>query len=399
MIRMKNPERFEPRSTLLRAIAVVLALVLALLAADWSASASSAPVHSKATGSALAKQLVARAQRPVSFTRPGPALHLTKAARTKLRGKMIYYVANGLNFPFTQALLSGFRQAAGLVGVRIVAVDGAGQASQASRLIDQGVARKAAIIVIQSFPANQLTAAIQDAKRARIPVIEEFEADPQRPPPSERAIGVSATSTFCYSCAGRQVADLAVANLGTKVNAVVFNVPEIGVSSLERDGFTREMKLLCPTCKVSSVDAPLATWNTQLGKLTSSVLQRDQSVNFLFPLFDSMIAIMKPSILSANAQNRVKIGSYNATLPAMQELKVGNTVIGDVGGMNAWVGWGTMDQVLRLLTGRTPVPNENVPNRTFTKTNIGSVNLKQNETTWYGAVRFRAKYRRLWGLG
>jgi hypothetical protein len=68
----------------------------------------------------------------------------------------------------------------------------------------------------------------------------------------------------------------------------------------------------------------------------------------------------------------------------------------DVGGSEHWVGWAAVDQALRVLLHKPVVANENVPNRTFTKTNINTINIHASDSTWYG-VNFEADYKKLWG--
>jgi ribose transport system substrate-binding protein len=239
---------------------------------------------------------------------------------------------------------------------------------------------------------------VQAAKKAGIPVIEFGSGDPSLPPPASKRIGVSAISTFCYSCAGREMARLAIAQSNGKVNAVVYDVPGISVAAVERDGIVSEFKRLCPTCKVKVVQAPLAQWSTLLPSLTSSSLRSDPGVNYLMPLFDAAIPLIRPAAIQVGASERVKIVSYNGSTPAVTDLKKGNQLVsGIVGGPPQWIGWAMIDQAVRLLTGHPPVANENVPDRTFDSTNVGSIDLKQSNDKWYGAVDFRSKYKKLWG--
>ena len=57
-----------------------------------------------------------------------------------------------------------------------------------------------------------------------------------------------------------------------------------------------------------------------------------------------------------------------------------------------------VDQVVRVLSGGSAVGDEKVPNRTFDKTNLASIDLTQDESHWYGTFDFRAFYRTLWGV-
>jgi ribose transport system substrate-binding protein len=389
-----------PRRRRARVALVLLAAAVALTVPaacgdddDSSSGGGGGGTSSANAGVETAKKEVEALEAPVKFVAPGPAIPVGD----KLRGKTIYVVANGLNFPFVQAMLGALKEGAAAVGAKVVAVDGAGDATKASKLVEQGVGRNVDAIIIQSFPAEQLTAALKTAKAAGIPVIELTGRDPQAPPQNLKDVGVEAIASFCYTCAGRQMAQFAVADTDGDVNAVLFDVPEIGVSKLERDGFTSELKKLCPDCKVKVVQAPLAQWNKDLPSLTTSVLQRDPNVNYLVPLYDSMVAIMEPAIAAAQATD-VKVVSYNATEPALTMLKDGKLVAGDVGGMNAWLGWAAMDQIARLATGSEPAADTRIPHRIFTAANIDSIDLSKLETEWYGGIDLASEYKKLWGV-
>jgi len=389
-----------PRRHGVRAILVALTACLALVSlgacGDDDADSSSAGGSGGGEASAEvaeARKAVRALEAPVEFVAPGPAIEVGDS----LRGDTIYVVANGLNFPFVQAMLGALKQGADAVGAKVVAVDGAGDTTKAAQLVERGVGRNVDAIVIQSFPAEQLTAALRSAKAASIPVVELTGRDPQAPPASLREVGVEAIASFCYTCAGQQMAQFAVADTDGDVNAVLFDVPEIGVSKLERQGFTSELKELCPDCQVKVVDAPLAQWNKDLPSLTTSVLQRDPNVNYLVPLYDSMIALMEPAVARAQATD-VKVVSYNATEPALTMLEDGQLVAGDVGGMNAWLGWAAMDQIARLATDNEPAADVEIPHRIFTADNIDSIDLSAPETEWYGDLDLAAEYTKLWGV-
>ena len=72
--------------------------------------------------------------------------------------------------------------------------------------------------------------------------------------------------------------------------------------------------------------------------------------------------------------------------------------VGDIGVNGAWIGWASMDEVLRALTHHPALPDEKIGFRAFTPTNIGSLDLSQNPSTWYGSTDFAARYLTLWGL-
>jgi ribose transport system substrate-binding protein len=280
--------------------------------------------------------------------------------------------------------------------MKFKAVDGAGQPAKAANLIQLAISQHAAAIIVQAFASSALSAPIAEAKKAGIPVIEEFEQDPGLPSAKARALGVVGEAVSCYKCGGKALADLVVADSGGKANVAFIDVPDIIGSLNVKSGFISELKRLCPACKVTVAHSPVAQWGG-LGTLTSSLL-RDQSINYLVPALDAMIAIMKPAIYAANAQDRVRVAAYNATLPAMQDLKKGVLMAGLAGNPPEWIGWAAVDQALRALSGQKPIADELVPNRMFTRANIGSVDLSKPTVDWFGVTHFREGYKKLWGV-
>lgn len=325
---------------------------------------------------------------------PGPALKVG----ARLRGKTVLYVANSLSFPFTQSVLKGAREAGALLGLKVEAVDAQYDPSNATRLIQQGITRKVSVIAVMSFAYSTIPTALQAAKAAHIPVIEMFEGDPGPPVPAEANLGVAATATYDYSDVGRKIAHFIVADSKGKARILAVNAPDIGSTKWYLKAFRSEMQRLCPTCPITVKDSPVSNWQTGLQTLTSSSLKADPSINYLFPLFDSMSPIMKPAVTALNREHSIKIVSYNASVPNMQNLaKLTDPEVADVGGGLRWFGWGLVDQSARLLLGAKPVPNLNIPNRTFDHNNIRRIHVNQDESTWY-CIDFRSHYKKLWGL-
>jgi ribose transport system substrate-binding protein len=362
--------------------------------ASTSAGAASTTSGSASSGVAKAQAALKVDEAPSKWVAPGPSLTVSP----KVKGKTIAYIANGLALPFTQSLVGGVKDAAQTVGMKVTVTDGAGQAAQFARLIQQAIGAKAAVIVIQSEPFSALVAPIKAAKQAGIPVILDTDGDPALPTSEEAAAGVVATTSFCYSCVGTSIANFIVATSKGDANVGEVNVPDVGPDKAYTDQFKADLNSLCPDCKLKTVGEPLAQWTTGLPSLTSSLLKSDPNINYLFPHYDGMVALMKPSVLALGRGSTVKIVSYNADLPNMQAIaKPDDPEWADVGGSEHWLGWATVDQVIRLLGGEKPLESENVPNRTFDKTNIGQIDLTANESTWYG-VDFATEYKKLWGL-
>ncbi len=374
---------------------VALLSVSVIIAGLGLGAATGASASSSGSGVATAKTLVAKASAKDTWTTPGPAI----SVGNKLKGKKVFFLANGITFPFVVDMLGGVKAAAALLGMTVLTGDGAGSSVTAARLIEEATAEKVSAIIDEGFSDSEISAPLKAAKAAGIKVIEYGAGKPSLPTSTESANGVSALATFCYPCAGTSMADLAIAQSNGNADAAIFAVPGISVSPGMVSAIENEFHKLCSACKVKVIYVPLAVWSTELASDTSSAVRADPKLDYLLPLFDSMFSYMEPAIVQAGATSRVHMISYNATSPGVTDLAEGNqNVTGDVGGAPAWVGWAAMDQIARLLTGNKALASEDVPNRTFDPQNVKTLNLKASDDTWYG-VNFAAQYRKLWGFG
>ena len=374
---------------------LLLALVSAALLVAGCGDDDSGDGGSGPSGSSVAeaKKLLSQDEEPVEFEAPGPAID----PGDELEGKTYFQIVNGLEFPFTQGVVKGAKDAAEVLGMEVVVTDGAGSTSKAARLIDQAIGRDVDALAIYGFDDAALDAPIKEAKDAGIPVVMVASQDQAAPTAEQTERGVEAIASFSYSGAGEAAANWMVADSDGKVNVVVFDVPDIGASAAEKGAFYDQLEKLCPDCETKEVDSPLAQWQSGLPGQTTSAIQQDPNVNYLFPMYDGMVFSMIPAVNRANAQDRVKITTYNASEPLLADIKDGKPPMGsDIGGSTEWVGWALIDQGARLLLGEQPVDDVKVPNRTFTERSMRDLDPAAGQAELYGAD-FEAGYRELWG--
>jgi ribose transport system substrate-binding protein len=333
------------------------------------------------------------AKAPVSFKDPGPALDATKVA-----GKSIFFLVNSTQLPFVQSLIDGVKEAGKAAGLKVTVGDGKNQATEQLRLLQQAVSTKPAAIIVFGLSAKQLAGGLKAAKSAGIPVIETVVGDPSMPTAQEQAdYGIVSNPTYCYSCAAALIADYAMVNLNGKVNALMTLDPGAASSLAQKSGFANEFAKYCPACTVKYVNTPTADSFRSTGSAAQAAVQ-GQKVNFIFPQYDGYIEAVLPALKSGNAEKRIMIGSYNADLAQVTEMKAGTPVKIDVGSPVPWLAWGFVDEALRSMTGTAPAADENLPIRVFDTTNVDSLDLKADPGTWYGPTDYRASYLKLWGL-
>lgn len=347
-----------------------------------------------AGGVSEAKVLVAKDQGKLStFKAPGPAFDGTAA-----RGKSVWLITQLATIPFNNTVIQGFSEAAKAAGVKVTVVDGKGQVSEFGRAVSQAIAQDADAIVLFGIPSALVSAQLNRPEAAGVKVITASTHDPGPPLPGEPK-NVVAEATHCFSCAGRMMAHYFVADSQGRGEGLVITASDVGgISVKETQGITSETKRLCPGCKLKLVDFPSAQWTTITARFPA-ILRANPNATYVLPLYDGMATFLMPAIRQAGAANRVKIVTFNGTKSVLQSLKRGDIVAADVGQAATQEGWGVFDQTLRALSGAKPVKDIFVPERLFTRANIGSINLNASEdTSWYTKSNFRVAYKNLWRL-
>jgi ABC-type sugar transport system substrate-binding protein len=373
--------------------------------ATTSSAATSAAGTSSGTGTgttasggsggvAQAKQLVSQEEQPPKFTGPTSKVDIAKA-----KGKTVYYVSLTEEIPALHEWGVVLGQQLQAAGVHIQKCDAKGSPDGITSCLTQALAAKPDMIVAQALDTKFIASYIARAKSEGIKFVTAQTGTPGIP----TVPGDLAEVTFDYPQVGRILADWFVADSGCTKGGpqIVTSTSSRQPSAAEVAGMQSEIKKLCPSLNVPSVQNVLIPdWPTKLATTTRSLLTSNPNLNYILPLYDGMTIYMVPAINGIiAAKSRVKVGSFNATPVVIQnELAKPSPLAADVGGPNQWYGVALADNALRVLAGQTPVANENVPLRLFTRDNVGTIDPKKDESTWYGSVNPICEYHKLWGL-
>src|SRR5438094_21453 len=98
----------------------VLAVTMTMLMLAVACGSGSQPVASGSGANVSeAQRLVQQAEQPIASWKPaGSAFDVSKA-----RGKSIWFISDGLTFPFEQAVFTGLKQSAAAVGATATGFD------------------------------------------------------------------------------------------------------------------------------------------------------------------------------------------------------------------------------------------------------------------------------------
>lgn len=375
-------------------IAVTLAAVATLFVISPSISASarvySAPAAS--AGVALARHLVAKELNPPNWTGPTAAFKGSKA-----RGKKVFFINLTEEIPALHEWGVVMAQQLKLLGVSTTDCDAKGTVVGITTCLQQGLASKPDVLLPLALDTAFIGHYISQAHASGIKVITGQTGFPGYP----KVPGDSAEVTFDYPQVGRDMGDWFAADSSCKSSPQIITTTSSRQPSLaEVAGMTHEIHKLCPHLYLYPVQNVLIPdWSTKLPTLTRSLLLAHSKLRYLLPLYDGMTIPMIPAIKAMHLNRSIKVAAFNATPVVMQtELSKHTPLAADVGGPNQWYGYALADQVLRVLTGTRPVANEHIPLRLFTRSNIRSINISADESTWYGKVNFRCRYHKLWKI-
>jgi ribose transport system substrate-binding protein len=189
-------------------------------------------------------------------------------------------------------------------------------------------------------------------------------------------------------------AHYAIAQTKAKLNALIIQSSDIYDSQGIVDILQGEFKKLCPdTCKSTVVDVPVSEWASKLQSEAQTALQRDPTINFVIPLFDSMTQFLSPALKVAGRTD-VGVVSFNGTPFVLKKVQDGE-VTAVLGENLDWIAHASMDQAMRILTGTEQVKDALIPLRVFDKSNASEAGTPPAFDTGYGDA-YKAGYRELW---
>jgi ribose transport system substrate-binding protein len=332
------------------------------------------------------------------FEPPGPSFDASKA-----RGKKIFNIPLLSTDTFNQIVDKASAKAAKAAGVEFVQYNNEGDPAQWVAGMNQAIAQNSDLIILEGGPdPAALEPQLAAAERAGIPVISthRFDVDAvDQELEQYQLAGIVPAQHYLGS--GELTADYAMYSSGCDVNALILEAADVQPTSAGiTKRFQEELAKYCPdTCKAEAINMPFSDWAQKASGEMQSKLTSDPNINFIAPNFDQGAIYARQAILSAGADDRVKIVAYNGSAPVMQMLADGESVISEVGEPLEWLGWQNIDQALRILAGEKPVKSA-TPVRLFDESNIEEAGDPVVQTKGYGpASQYEDGFKKLWGIG
>jgi ribose transport system substrate-binding protein len=387
-----------------------LPLLAALAAAGLIAgctstgSASTQATGSQATASSLpgvqrATAQVAQFEQAAAYQPAGSPL---TGVRGALAGKTVYYVPIDQQVPIFPVVEAGLSQALASAGASLHVCDGGGTPTATTACLNQAAASGAAAVITDSIPFGFAQQGFLGLEKHHIPILLGDE-------PAVGAAGTPAAGNdqlaFLETNQTRAMslsADWIIAHSGGHANVLVIEVTDspLTVNAIIQ-GALAQFRTLCPGCTVHTI----TTSTVNLGSLPSAVssaLLSDRNIGYVFSEFDTDVQAALGGVVQSGFGSKVIGVSSMGILGSLQMLHSSNFLYEDTGSDGILLGWQYANQVFRMILHQPVLQGEDIPQRIFTRQNVGSLQLTtagQTSGTWYGTTGFKTAFEKLWGTG
>jgi ribose transport system substrate-binding protein len=368
-----------------------------LVAVAVAVAAASAAVTSQTKTGSLAPGALAEITARINkyraipkFVAPGPRITNLAGAH----GKSVFTMPASSQNPFCAAMDASGHAAAAKVGLKWTEWQNQGTSSSHVQGMSSAISRKVtAINLTCGLSPLQLGPQIDQAFAAHVPVVIGYAYDPSQPIAPHLAGRVDGL----FGLPGTLMADWAMLRTKGDVDALVVEDLEFPPAKVQVDAIKKEFAKYCRGCKVKYVNVASNDWSTRIRPAVQAAVTGDHHLNYVLPIYDAMAQFVVPGIVSAGAVSRVKVATFNGTPAILDLVRTGDTIEMDVGESPGWIGYGIVDQDLRIATGLTPVRSEVVGVRVFDKSNVAEAGAPASLNKGYGAS-FVSGYAKLWGL-
>jgi ribose transport system substrate-binding protein len=378
------------------------ALAAAALVAGCGSSGSTAATQASASSLPGVQRAAAQVTQFEQAAAYQPAGSPLTGVRGALAGKTVYYVPIDQQVPIFPVVEAGLSQALASVGATLHVCDGGASPSTTTACLNQAIADNAAAVVTDSLPFGFAEQGFLALQKHHIPVLLGDE-------PSVGAAGTPVPGTdqlaFLETNQTRAMslsADWIIAHSGGTADVLVVEITDSPLTvQAVTQGALVQFRTLCPGCKVHTITESTANLNS-LSSAVSSALLTDRKINYVFSEFDTDVQAALGGVVQTGFGTKVIGVSSMGILGSLQMLKSSNFLYEDTGSDGVLLGWQYANQIFRMVLGQPVLQSENIPQRIFTRQNVGSLQLTapgQLSGSWYGGTGFEAAFEKLWGTG
>jgi ribose transport system substrate-binding protein len=371
------------------------ALTLALAGCGAGEQAASAGAAVDEERLAELDGLLAAASEQPEFLFDGEPFDMSAIA-----GKTIYNIPNSSAIPYIQVVDEEAAAIAEEYGATWVEYENQGTPTEHAAGIEQAVNEGADLIILaQGVNAELLLPGLERAEAAGIPVLSTHTYQTGYELPAELEGLIDAVITAPFNEAAAMMAQYAIRDTGGEGDFLLITSSEVPPSNGMIESMRAQFTEYCPdTCSVSEIDIATTDWATEIASSVQSELQSNPGIDYVLPVYDSMMLYVESGVTASGMVGQVKTASFNGTPEILRLMQEGDVVVMDVGEDVRWLAWSTMDEAGRLLTGAplTEDFNQHTPLMIIDDDNVDDTGTPPAAGEGYGGA-YVDGYRALWG--
>ena len=374
-------------------------VLLAAAACSSSSSASSASGASSSSASGVAATGAASGVSPqlqakvAAMLKPPTGIGLQAPLSSKPpSGKFIVTLLSPLAIAETES--NAQAAAAKALGWRYQTIEEGTGPQDPAQALAQAIALRPSGIIYYGTPRQPMTAELQKAQQAGIPVVATAQVDPLAPP----IIANNSNSGPQLAKLGAGMADYVAVNSGLKADVALATLPAYPVLAAFDNAFTKELRNVCPSCSVTQLPQQLTDIGTNTPTSVVNAIRRNPSIKYV--IFDNgSTATGVEAAVQAAGLSDVLVGGEAPITSQIQEMKAGDN--------EAWaalsipiLGYGLIDALARHFAGDSlqPVLAEDPSWQILNKDNIGSAVL-DSKGNYIGYQDYQSAFAKLWNVG
>jgi ribose transport system substrate-binding protein len=168
---------------------------------------------------------------------------------------------------------------------------------------------------------------------------------------------------------GENAAKWALVDSGCSADIVSLYSSSVGVWQKMYDGAKSVFDEYCPEdCTFTGLNVDVANVSTDIGSQLGTALQKDQNVNYVYPVWDSATPFVAPVLAAANSS--AKVLSRDGLQVNLDAVVAGDQAMTTAMPPTAWIGWAAFDDIGREMTGAALLDYV-IPTRMIDSTNVG----------------------------
>jgi ribose transport system substrate-binding protein len=374
-----------------------------------AAGTSASPAAQTSTPSTSAG--LSQAEAALAAAYAGTDRSLPASAPAAPKGKTVWILSCSESAPGCAVPAAAAVQAGTALGWHMKVLDGKFDPATWNTLIRSAAAARPDALILDAVDCAATQASLQAAKQAGVKIFGFYSFDCNDRYTGGKPMfdaqlsygptyGTDTTSYggFIENAFAKSQAAYAVAKTGGHANIIQFYETDVSVAHHIGDGYDKWVSQWCPKCTVSKV--PFTGADLITGKLqekATAALTRYPTANVIAAPYDATILLgIGPAVAAAKASGRkLMLTGGEGLAPNITLIKKGLEDFAG-GSSSAWVGWASIDGVIRMLDGQ-PQVDEGLGNGGVDETH----NLPTKTPFYDGNPKsqdYRSVYLKLWGV-